>query len=201
MAKKLIGLFLLLYIIFNCDYAFPSTDKVDSHWEPREGKELIGRAAPGLFGLKWLNVNPIEMDDLKGRVVLIRFWLTGCPFCINTAPSLNELYQKYRDEGLFIIGIHHPKSEMARDPELVTKAAKTLGFRFPIALDNDWKVINRYWLGGNKRSYTSSSFLIDKQGVIRFIHDGGEFYRSETNKEANSAYTTLDLKIQELLNE
>ena len=201
MAKRLIGLFLLLYIIFNCDYAFPSTDKVDSHWEPKEGKELIGKAAPGLSGLKWLNVNPVDIDDLQGRVVLIRFWLTGCPFCINTAPSINELYQKYKDEGLFIIGIHHPKSEMARDPELVAKAAKGLGFKFPIAQDNGWKVINRYWLGGKKRSYTSSSILIDKKGIIQFVHDGGEFYRSDYDLKANAAFEAMEENIVKLLKE
>ena len=67
--------------------------------------------------------------------------------------------------------------------------------------DSDWKVIKSYWLDGKNRSYTSVSFLLDRQSRIRLIHDGGEFYRSDENPEANSAFVAIDLKIQELLNE
>jgi len=170
-------------------------------WRPSEGAELIGRPAPALSGLTWLNSEPIGLEDLRGKVVLIRFWLVGCPYCVNTAPALAGLYEKYGDDGLVVIGIHHPKSERTKDDALVLKAAKGLGFEFPIAQDRDWKVINAYWLGGARRSYTSSSILIDKKGIIRFVHDGGEFYRSEDNPDADLAYKTIDRKIRELLAE
>lgn len=173
----------------------------DPLWQPAEGAELIGRPAPALSGLTWLNSGPLGLEDLKGKVVLIRFWLVGCPYCKNTAPALAELYEKYGEDGLVVIGIHHPKSERARDDAFVLKAAKGLGFEFPVAQDRDWKVINAYWLGGVRRSYTSSSILIDKKGIIRFVHDGGEFYRSEDNPDADLAYKTIDAKIRELLAE
>ncbi|MCA9809548.1 MAG: redoxin domain-containing protein [Candidatus Dadabacteria bacterium] len=173
----------------------------DPIWQPSEGAELIGRPAPALSGLTWLNSEPLGLEDLRGKVVLIRFWLVGCPYCKNTAPALAELYEKYGKDGLVVIGIHHPKSERARDDAFVLKAAKGLGFEFPVAQDRDWKVINAYWLGGVRRSYTSSSILIDKKGIIRFVHDGGEFYRSEDNPDADLAYKTIDAKIRELLAE
>jgi peroxiredoxin len=173
----------------------------DPLWQPSEGAELIGRPAPALSGLTWLNSGPLGLEDLRGKVVLIRFWLVGCPYCKNTAPALAELYEKYGGDGLVVIGIHHPKSERARDDAFVLKAAKGLGFEFPVAQDRDWKVINAYWLGGVRRSYTSSSILIDKKGIIRFVHDGGEFYRSEDNTDADLAYKTIDAKIRELLAE
>ena len=81
------------------------------------------------------------------------------------------------------------------------RSKRLFGFEFPIAQDNDWEVINAYWLGDEKRSYTSSSFLIDKKGVIRFVHDGGEYYLSEDNKDPNLAYLTIDKKIRELIAE
>ena len=170
-------------------------------WQPAEGAELIGKAAPGFSGLTWLNSEPLGIEDLRGKVVLIRFWLVDCPYCTNTAPSLVELYGKYRGEGLVVIGIHHPKSERAKNNALVLKTAKKLGFEFPVAQDKDWETINAYWLGGSGRSYTSSSILIDKRGIIRFVHDGGEFYSSPDNPDADLAYKTIDAKIRELLDE
>ncbi len=173
----------------------------DSDWKPKEGLELIGTKAPPLKGLKWLNTKPLTNEDLSGKVVLIRFWLVGCPLCTRTAPSLVELNEKYSQKGLVVIGIHHPKSEQTRNPDLVLNQAKKFGFNFPIAQDSDWKVIRSYWLDGKNRSYTSVSFLLDKKGRIRLINDGGEFYRSDENPEANAAYLAIDKKIQELLDE
>lgn len=180
---------------------YASGDVAGELWQPAEGAELIGRPAPDFSGLKWLNSKPLDIEDLRGKVVLIRFWLVDCPFCENTAPSLVELYDKYGDEGFIVIGIHHPKSERANNNDLVLKTAKKLGFEFPIAQDKDWKTINAYWLGETRRSYTSSSILIDKKGIIRFVHDGGEFYSSPNNPEADLAYRTIDEKIKELLDE
>lgn len=192
---------LILTILLLSAPVFSTADSADGDWRPAEGSELIGEPAPGLSGLTWLNSEPLSPEDLRGKVVLIRFWLVDCPYCVNTAPALAELYEKYGGEGLVVIGIHHPKSERTRDDALVLKAAKGLGFEFPVAQDRDWKVINAWWLGGARRSYTSSSILIDKKGIIRFVHDGGEFYRSEDNPDADLVYKTIDAKIRELLSE
>ena len=173
----------------------------ENGWKPKEGLELIGTKAPSLEGLNWLNTEPLNIEDLKGKVILIRFWLVGCPLCEHTAPALVELYNKYKNDGFAVIGIHHPKSEETKDPDLVRRAMKVFDFDFPVAQDNDWKVINAYWLGGKKRSFTSSSILIDKNGIIRFVHDGGEFYKSANNIDANLAYHAIEEKIQELLGE
>ena len=134
-------------------------------------------------------------------VTFIRFWLVDCPFCANTASSLVEFHNNYKDKGLVVLGIHHPKSEKAKDVELVKKRGRGFGFEFQIAQDNDWKTINSYWLGGKKRSYTSSSILIDKKGLIQFIHEGGEFFRSDSDLKANAAFEAFDKKIQELIEE
>jgi peroxiredoxin len=190
-----------LSILCQIERSISEETNTNNDWEPKEGLELIGTQAPSLNGLKWLNVEPLDIEDLRGKVVLIRFWLVGCPLCERTAPALVELYNKYKDQGLIVIGIHHPKSERTKDPQLVRRTAERFGLTFPIAQDNNWKVINSYWLDGRKRSFTSVSFLIDKKGVIRLIHDGGEFYRSESDQDAERAYQTIEEKIQELLKE
>lgn len=170
-------------------------------YETREGLDIIGKKAPEFIDLRWLNSKPLSIEDLRGNVVLIRFWLAGCPFCTKSAPSLVEFYDKYKDRGLIIIGVHHPKSGETMNNGLVKHAAEGLGFKFPIAQDPGWATINSYWLGNKKRSYTSSSILIDKQGIIRFVHDGGNYFRSETNIEANAAFEAMEYNIVKLLNE
>lgn len=167
-------------------------------WRPREGAELIGKQAPEFEGLQWLNSEPLRLKDLRGKVVLIRFWLMGCSFCVNTAPALNELYEDYRNEGLVVIGVHHPKSEFARDAKPVRRAAHRLGFQFLIAQDNEWKTINAYWTGV-RRSFTSSTVLIDKSGVIRWVHHGGEYYRHGSNPREIEAFYSLERTIKQLL--
>lgn len=82
----------------------------NNKWEPQEGSELIGTVAPPLSGLEWLNTKQLRDEDLRGKVVLIRFWLIGCPYCERTAPSLVELHNRYKDQGFLVIGVHHPKS-------------------------------------------------------------------------------------------
>ncbi len=196
-----LGSVVLLFLIFWCTNAYTQKVPEGAEWKPVEGLELIGTKAPGLSGLIWLNSKPLKIEELRGNVVLIRFWLVGCPFCENTAPSLVEFNRKYKDRGLRIIGIHHPKSQRTMDEELVLSVAKQFGYDFPIAQDNDWKVINNYWLKAKKRSYTSSTFLIDKNGIIRLVHDGGEFYKSADNEDADRAYSAIDRKIVELLAE
>ena len=167
-------------------------------WRPREGAELIGKQAPEFEGLQWLNSEPLRLKDLRGKVVLIRFWLMGCSFCVNTAPALNELHEDYRNEDLVVIGVHHPKSEFARGAKPVRRAAHRLGFQFLIAQDNEWKTINAYWTGV-RRSFTSSTVLIDKSGVIRWVHHGGEYYRHGSNPREIEAFYSLERTIKQLL--
>jgi len=174
---------------------------LDLEYVPKDGVDIIGTRAPAFEGLTWLNSEPLTIDELKGKVVLVRFWLVGCPYCTNSAASLVEFHKKYTDKGLVIIGVHHPKSKETMNNELVKKQAKVFGFEFPIAQDLEWKTINSYWLGGKKRSFTSSSILIDKNGIIQFVHDGGEFFRSDYDLKANAAFKAMEGNIVRLLNE
>src|SRR5262245_40065869 len=97
-------------------------------WKPREGAELVGTRAPEWSGIRWIQGGPLTLAGLRGRVVLLRFWLADCPFCERTAPALRELDERYRERGLVVVAVHHPKSEESRDLEKVARAAKELGF-------------------------------------------------------------------------
>lgn len=186
------GIFLLMFLVINV------TAHAGVHVE---GDGLTGQKAPEFDGLMWINSEPVSMKDLRGKVVLIRFWLTGCPYCRNTAPSLVEFHNRYSEKGLVVIGIHHPKSERTRDPELAARQAELFGFEFPVAHDPEWKTINKFWLRGNNRKYSSSSILIDREGVIRYVHEGGEYYRTDADSDADEAFNTIDKRIRHLLGE
>jgi peroxiredoxin len=166
-------------------------------WAPSEGRELIGTHAPELRGLRWLQGGPLTMAKLRGKTVLIRFWTDGCPYCSATAPALKALDEKYRDRGLVVIGIHHPKSADSR-PEAAMRA---FGFAFPVATDPKWETVHAYGVGTTFKSWTSITFLIDKDGIIRFVHDGGEWHDGggRGHEQCQAAYDALVATLEPLL--
>ena len=169
----------------------------------KEGDELIGKPAPEWGTLKWMNLQPLKLNMLANKVVLIRWWTETCPFCSRSAPALNEFHETFKDKGLVVIGMYHPKPPGPRRQKTLEKAVKRLGFEFPIALDMDWKTLRRYWLAKGGNRWTSVSFLIDKQGRIRYIHPGGEYYKGEdeAQTEAERDYDELKAMIEKLIAE
>src|SRR5215470_12130911 len=63
--------------------------------DARRASELAGMKAQDWHVKGWLNSNPVQLKDLLGKVVLVRWWTAGCPFCLATAPSLNEFYEQF----------------------------------------------------------------------------------------------------------
>ncbi len=126
-------------------------------------------------GGKWLNSDPLTLQSLRGKVVLIDFWTYTCINCIRTLPYLKDWYEKYQEKGLVIIGVHTPEFEFEKDASNVEKAIKDFGIKYPVAQDNDyatWKAYsNRFW---------PAKYFIDKNGQIRSAHFGeGGYDESE----------------------
>jgi peroxiredoxin len=143
-----------------------------------EGDEILGTPAPGWGDLRWAVGPSTRWEDLRGKVVLVRWW-TGpsCPYCIATAPTLRALHDTYGPRGLQVVGLFHPKPRPR--PTTLAEArdqAREKGFSFPVAIDDDWKVLRAWWRSKGHRSWTSISFLVDRLGVIRWIHPGGEYH-------------------------
>jgi thiol-disulfide isomerase/thioredoxin len=158
----------------------------------QEGSELVGKAASSWNEPQWVQGGPLTLEGLRGRLVLLRWW-TGpeCPYCEASAPYLNEWHEKYASRGLVVIGFYHHKSQKALAVDSVNRLAARFGFRFPIAIDPDWRTLRRWWLDGADRSYTSVSFLLDRNGIIRYVHRGGTYSRE------NAA--TIEAEIRKLL--
>ncbi|HEY9731412.1 MAG TPA: redoxin domain-containing protein [Drouetiella sp.] len=166
-------------------------------WKPsKEITEFIGTPAPE-FGndLQWVNSKPLTMAKLRGRPVFIRFWYRNCAMCDMSAPMMNELQNKYGKNGLVVIGIHHSKTTKGDTPEEVAKAAERLGYKFPIAIDNSWNTIGRFWIHSAQRAYSSASFLIDPNGTIVWGHDLGKL--ESGTSAANSLHQAVDKVLAE----
>jgi peroxiredoxin len=143
-----------------------------------EGEKLIGTPAPEWDNQQWINSPPLRISDLKGKVILVRFFMdSSCPFCRASAPYLNEFYSAYKNKGLIVIGMYTPKPQPNNVPlEEVQQYVKDYGFEFPVALDNEWATLNKFWLDRVPNAdFTSVSFLIDKKGIIRYRHPGGKY--------------------------
>ena len=165
----------------------------DEVWRPAEGGELIGTHAPEWRGLTWIQGGPLSVAKLSGKVILLRFWSDACPYCERTISALETLGERLRGRPLMVVGIHHPKTQEGRDPASVLRAARRLGFTFPVATDTNWETIHAYGVEEHFHRFTSVAFLIDQAGVIRWVHDGGEFHEGggPEHRECNRAYESL----------
>ncbi|MCZ6689155.1 MAG: redoxin domain-containing protein [Planctomycetota bacterium] len=171
---------------------------------PAEGAELIGSEAPKWDNELWIHSDPLKLQDLRGQVVLVRFWTDTCPFCEASAPALGQLHSEYGSKGLKVIGMYHPKPPRDEPLSSVKKSAERLGISFPIAVDNDWATLRKYWTGSStRRGYTSVSFLIGKRGKIRHIHPGPEFHADPTGEHpvCEKEFRRMERWVQKLLAE
>jgi cytochrome c biogenesis protein CcdA/thiol-disulfide isomerase/thioredoxin len=131
---------------------------------------------PSLAGaVEWLNSPPLTAEGLRGKVVLVDFWTYSCINCLRAIPYVRAWAEKYKDQGLVVIGVHAPEFAFEKNIDNVRQAAKDLKLGYPIAIDNDyaiWRAFdNQYW---------PAHYFIDAQGRIRHHHFGeGEYDQSE----------------------
>jgi len=140
--------------------------------------------APNFTGISnWFNSAPLSMANLRGKVVLVDFWTYGCVNCVNTLPHVTELYARYRDRGLVIVGVHTPEFPFERSASNVQAALKRHGITYPVAQDNESQTWNAY---GNR--YWPAQYIVDRSGKIIYQHDG------------EGQYEQMDSVIARLLN-
>ncbi len=133
--------------------------------------------APEFTGISaWLNSPPLKMADLKGKVVLVQFWTYSCINCLRTLPYVTKWYEKYKDKGFIVIGVHSPEFPFERQKNNVETAIKRFAITYPVARDNQfatWKAYqNRYW---------PAEYLVDKSGKIVATQFGEGNYQQMEN--------------------
>jgi thiol-disulfide isomerase/thioredoxin len=133
-------------------------------------------AAPEFTGVdKWLNSEPLTMQQLRGKVVLVDFWTYTCINCINTLPYVKSWHQKYKDQGLVVVGVHTPEYPFERSTDNVKTAIKRFGITYPVAQDNRYATWSAY-----NNQYWPAFYLIDKKGQVVYTHFGeGQYAQTE----------------------
>ena len=125
-------------------------------------------AAPEMTGIeRWFNSEPLTLEQLRGKVVIVEFWTFDCINCRNTLPYVKELYSKYHDQGLEIVGVHTPELSFEYVPENVKNAIKDQKIMWPVAFDPKY----RTWSAYNNR-YWPAFYFVDAKGRIRYTHFG-----------------------------
>jgi thiol-disulfide isomerase/thioredoxin len=124
---------------------------------------------------EWLNSEPLTAAGLRGRVVLVDFWTYTCINWLRTLPYLRAWAEKYRDQGLVLIGVHTPEFAFERDIDNVRRAAQDMRVDYPIAIDNDYAIWRAF-----ENQYWPALYFVDAQGRVRQHHFGeGEYEQSE----------------------
>jgi len=135
------------------------------------GLPVEGRLPPLSGATGWLNSAPLTPAALRGKVVLVDFWTYSCINCLRSLPYVEAWYEKYKDHGLVVIGVHTPEFAFEKDPANVAAAVRRLGVGYPVALDDQyaiWRAFdNHYW---------PADYYIDGLGRIRGHHFGEGSY-------------------------
>ena len=145
------------------------------------GTGMAGKPAPAFTGIDhWINSPPLRIDELRGKVVLVDFWTYTCINCLNQLPYVKAWHEKYKDQGLVVVGVHSPEYDEEKSTAGLKDAIARLGIRHAVAQDNDFKTwksySNRYW---------PAIYLIDKQGKIVYSHFGeGQYQQTEAQIQA-----------------
>lgn len=182
--RKILGIIIIVAVIFMYFGNPLITTKLLSPGESKlNSKELISGVtnpypAPDFKDISaWINSPALNINELKGKVVLIDFWAYSCINCIRSLPYVKDWYQKYSKDGLVIVGVHSPEFDFERDLGNVKKAVREDGILYPVALDNNFGTWQNY-----RNHYWPAHFLIDKNGDVVYTHFGeGEYDVTENN--------------------
>jgi thiol-disulfide isomerase/thioredoxin len=133
-------------------------------------------AAPDFAGVsQWINSKPLTLQALRGKVVLVDFWTYSCINCLRTLPHLEAWDKRYRKAGLVIVGVHTPEFAFEHVASNVREAARKLGVRYPVAIDDGYHTWDAY-----QNDAWPAEYLIDKRGHVREIKKGeGQYGETE----------------------
>ena len=140
---------------------------------------FTGPAAAQKFdgATSWLNSPPLHTAELRGKVVLVNFWTYTCINWLHTLPYVRAWAEKYKDQGLVVVGVHTPEFEFEKDLDNVRRAVKEMRVAYPVAIDSNYGV----WRAFSNNAWPAV-YLLDAEGRVRFRHrwqatGGSAWYR------------------------
>jgi cytochrome c biogenesis protein CcmG/thiol:disulfide interchange protein DsbE len=145
----------------------PGTAKVPEEWledgrgarTDRFGGLKVGDAPPPLKVTEWLNGKEMKLEDLKGKVVMLDFWATWCGPCLASIPKTNGLLEKYKGDGLVVVGVCH-----SQGADKMSQTVDEKGIKYPVAADVDGQTVKAYAVDSFPDYY-----FIDRAGKLRIL--------------------------------
>jgi peroxiredoxin len=131
---------------------------------PREGF-----SAPD-FTLDLLGGSQVTLSDLRGQAVMVNVWASWCPPCREEMPAIQNVYETYQDQGLVVLAVNTTYQDRETD---AATFVREFGLTFPVPLDRNGSVSQRYQLRG-----LPSTYFVDRQGVIHSVVVGGPMSES-----------------------
>ena len=136
--------------------------------EPEAGANpmKMDKAAPELVGASWLNTEgnkPITLASRKGKVTIVEFWTFACSNCQANLPAYAGWYQRFKPQGVELIGVHTPELAQERDPKNVAAFIKKNNISYPVLIDGEHKNWDRW-----NQQYWPTVYVVDKEGKIRY---------------------------------
>ena len=123
----------------------------------------------------WINSDPLELDKLRGKVVLVDFWTYSCVNCLNHLPYVKAWHEKYKDQGLVVVGVHTPEYAYEKSAGNVRAAVAKLKIPYAVAQDNQYATWNAF-----DNHFWPAIYLIDAQGHVVYSHFGeGRYAQTE----------------------
>lgn len=141
----------------------------------------------------WFNSEPLTLEKLKGKVVLVDFWTYSCINCLRTMPYLKNWHTRYADKGLVIIGVHTPEFAFERDSDNVLKAIKNINVLWPVVQDNDYGIWNAF-----SNRYWPAHYIFDRKGKLVSMHFGeGKYSETESLIQSLLGVQSYDVEVTE----
>ncbi len=164
----------------------------------RGGQDRVGTRMPEHEFDRWVRTGGAPVE---GQVTLYRWWTDRCPYCRSSLPAIERLRRTYEPKGLRVVAVYHPKPPRQISDAKILDAARRFGYGGEIAMDLDWSELRSFYLSTGGRRATSVSFLVDRRGVIRFVHPGPDLFPSEDPRHArqNADYELLERAIRTLV--
>ena len=147
--------------------------------------------APEFVGIEeWINSEPLTMESLRGRVVVVHFFAFGCSNCINNHPWYREWHDAFQGQDVTIIGIHTPETQTENDNDLLRASLEQHQLKFPVAVDKEKKMWQAWYNG-----IWPSVYIVDREGRVRY------WWYGELNWENAGNQLVARGQIEELLAE
>ncbi len=127
--------------------------------------------APEIVSPTWINSEPLQMEQLRGKVVMVEFWTFGCWNCRNIEPYVKEWHRKYAKDGLVVIAVHSPEFSYEKEIDRVKDYVEEKQIPYAVPIDNEFRNWRRY-----HNRYWPTLYVIDKQGTIQYMRIGEGAY-------------------------